>query len=43
MAITQSDAAEIRLRLKDVDKLHPKSWPGSKHYAGFAGEIAAWL
>ena len=43
MARTRSDAAEIRLQLKDVDKLHPKNWPGSKHYAGFAGEIAAWL
>ena len=29
MARTRSDEAEIRLRLKDVDKLHPRSWPGS--------------
>ena len=43
MARTRSAAAGNRLRLKDVEKLYPKSLPGSKPYAGFAREIVAWL
>ena len=43
MARARSDSAGNRLRLKDVEELYPKSWLGSKPYAGFAREIAAWL
>ena len=32
-----------RLRLKDGERLYPKSWLGSTPIGGFAREVAAWL
>ena len=40
---TRIDATGNRLRLKDGERLHPKSWSSSTSLAGFAREIAAWL
>ena len=40
---TRMDATRIRLRLKDGERLCPKSWSGSTSLAGFTREIAAWL
>ena len=40
---TRIDATGHRLRLKDGERLYPKSWSGSTSLAGFAREIAAWL
>ena len=40
---TRIDAAGIRLRLKDGERLYLKSWSGSTPLGGFAREIAAWL
>ena len=37
------DATGGQLRLKDGERLYPKSWPGSASLAGFAREVAAWL
>ena len=43
LANPRIDAAGNRLRLKDGERLYPKSWWGSTPLAGFAREIAAWL
>ena len=40
---TRIDAAGSRLRPKDRERLHPKSWSGSTPLGGFAREVAAWL
>ena len=40
---TRIDATGNRLRLKDGERLSPKSWSGSSSLAGFARETAAWL
>ena len=40
---TRIDATGSRLRLKDGERLYPKSWSGSTSLAGFAREFAAWL
>ena len=31
------------MRLKDGERLDPKSWPGGTPVGGFAREVAAWL
>ena len=40
---TRIDATGSRLRLKDGERLYPKSWSGSTSLAGFAREFVAWL
>ena len=40
---TRTEATPSRLRLKDGERLHPKSWSGSTPIGGFAREVAAWL
>ena len=40
---TRIDATRNRLRLKDGERLYPKSWSGSTPLGGFAREVAAWL
>ena len=40
---TRSDATGNRLRLKDGERLYPKSWSGSTPLGGLARKIAAWL
>ena len=40
---TRTEATAGRLRLKDGERLHPQSWPGSTPIGGFAREVAAWL
>ena len=40
---TRSDVTGSRLRLKDGERLHPKSWSGNTPLGGFAREVAAWL
>ena len=40
---TRSDATAVRLRLKDGERLYPKSWSGTTPLGGFAREVAAWL
>ena len=40
---TRTEATAGRLRLKDGERLYPKSWSGSTPIGGFAHEIAAWL
>ena len=40
---TRIDATGNRLRLKDGERLHPKSWSGSMPPGGFEREVAAWL
>ena len=40
---TRIDATGNRLRLKDGERLHPKSWSGSTALGGFEREVAAWL
>ena len=39
---TRIDAAGSRLRLKDGERLFPKSWSNSPPFGGFAREIVAW-
>ena len=43
MSKTRSDATGSRLRLKDGERLYPKSWSGSTPLGVFAREVAAWL
>ena len=43
MSKTRVDATGNRLRLKDGERLYPKSWSGSTPLGGFAREVAAWL
>ena len=40
---TRTEATGGRLRLKDGERLHRKSWSGSTPIGGFAREVAAWL
>ena len=40
---TRIDATGNRLRLKDGERLYPKSWSGSTPLGRFAREVAAWL
>ena len=40
---TRIDATVNRLRLKDGERLYPKSWSGSTSQAGFEREISALL
>ena len=40
---TRTEATAGRLRLKDGERLYPKSWSGSTPIGGFAREVAAWL
>ena len=40
---TRTDVTAGRLRLKDGERLYPKSWSGSTPIGGFAREAAAWL
>ena len=40
---TRTDATESRLRLKDGERLYPRSWSGGTPIGGFAREVAAWL
>ena len=40
---TRIDATVSRLRLKDGERLYPKSWSGGTSLGGFAREVAAWL
>ena len=40
---TRIDATARRLRLKDGERLYPKSWSGSTPIGGFEREVAAWL
>ena len=40
---TRTDATAGRLRLKDGERLYPKSWSGSTPLGGFALEVAALL
>ena len=40
---TRTEATAGRLRLKDGERLYPKSWSGSTPLGGFAREVAAWL
>ena len=40
---TRTEATAGRLRLKDGERLYPKSWSGSTTIGGFAREVAAWL
>ena len=43
MSKTRIDTTGSRLRLKDGERLYPKSWSGSTPLGGFAREVAAWL
>ena len=43
MSKTRIDATGSDLRLKDGERLYPKSWSGSTPLGGFAREVAAWL
>ena len=43
MSKTRVDVTGNRLRLKDGERLYPKSWSGSTPLGGFAREVAAWL
>ena len=43
MSKTRVDATGYRLRLKDGERLYPKSWSGSTPLRGVAREVAAWL
>ena len=40
---TRSDVTGSRLRLKDGERLYPKSWSGNTLLGGLAREVAAWL
>ena len=40
---TRTGTAGDRLRLKDGERFHPKSWSGNTPLGGFAREVAAWL
>ena len=40
---TRTEASAGRLRLKDGERLYPKSWSGTTPIGGFAREVAAWL
>ena len=40
---TRSDATGSRLRPKDGERLHPKSWSGNTPLGGLARELATWL
>ena len=40
---TRTEATAVRLRLKDGERLYPKSWSGTTPLGGFAREVAAWL
>ena len=40
---TRTDATVSRLRLKDGDRLYPKTWSGRTPIGGVAREVAAWL
>ena len=40
---TRTEATAGRPRLKDGERLYPKSWSGSTPSGGFAREVAAWL
>ena len=40
---TRTEATAVRLRLKDGERLYPKSWSGGTPIGGFAREVAAWL
>ena len=40
---TRSEATASRQRLKDGERLHPKSWSGSIPIGGFARKVTAWL
>ena len=40
---TRTEATLSRPRLKDGERLYPKSWSGSTPLGGFAREVAAWL
>ena len=40
---TRTEATAGRLRLKDGERLYPKSWSGSTPIGGFARDVAAWL
>ena len=40
---TRTEATADRLRLKDGERLYPKSWSGTTPLGGFAREVAAWL
>ena len=40
---TRTEATAVRLRLKDGERLYPKSWSGTTAVGGFAREVAAWL
>ena len=40
---TPAEATGDRLRLKDGERLYPKSWPGNTPLGGFAREVAAGL
>ena len=40
---TRTEAIAGRLRLKEGERLYPKSWSGSTPIGGFAREVAAWL
>ena len=43
MSKTRIDAKGSRLRLKDGERLYPKSWSGSTPLGGLARKVAAWL
>ena len=43
MSKTRINATGSRPRLKDGERLHPKSWSGSTPLGGFAREVVAWL
>ena len=40
---TRTEATAVRLRLKDGERLYPKSWSGTTPLGGFARAVAAWL
>ena len=40
---TRTEATASRLRLKDGERLYPKSWSSTTPLGGFAREVAAWL
>ena len=40
---TRSDVTGSRLRLKDGERLYPKSWSGNTPFGCLAREVAAWL
>ena len=40
---TRSEVTGSRLRLKDGERLYPKSWSGNTPLGGLAREVAAWL